>query len=158
MSCSLHKTICNFIQYSKQFDLKAQENSISFYAWNKIYIILWQTPLHMVMYSNNLGITPCIMFQMHVMQYSWFCPAHTVEDCPKKFFNTEEFFLWVIVLIMLCFRGSSIFIHTEKLITLLFVLLQIQFEVYRSAKIQWKGENEFSSPQFCLAFLPSRKP
>lgn len=107
-SCSLHKTTWNFIQYSKQLDLKAQAISTSFYAWNKIYIFLWQTSLQMVMCSNNLlrnytmyyvpntYYAILMIFFLHIL---WQYYAKVGEN----FFNMEKFFLWVIVFIMLSY-------------------------------------------------------
>lgn len=130
LSCSLHKTTRNFIQYSKQLYLKAQENNTSFYDWNKIYIFLWQTPLQMMMFSNNLlrNYTMYYVPNTYYAIFMIFFPAHTVAVLCKgwrEFFQYGEVFLvgHCFYHVKLCFRGSSIFIHTKKLITLLFVLL-----------------------------------
>lgn len=140
LSCSLHKTTWNFIEYSKQLDLTAQENSIFSYAWNKIYVVLRQTPLQVVMYSNNLLRNYTMYYALNIyyaifMIYSCTYCGSTVQRLGGIFSIQRGFFLWVVAFIMLCFRGSSIIMHTEKSITLLFVLLQIQFKVYRSGKI-----------------------
>lgn len=103
MSCSPRKTTCDFIQYSKQLDLKAPENNISFFAWNKIYIVLWQTPLQMVMYSSNF-LRNYTMYYVTNTYYAIFMilSCTCCGRLQRNFSIQKVLFLWVIILIMLC--------------------------------------------------------